>query len=322
MVLKRIFLFISIIGYTSPVLSLSAITTEQYGGRFGDQLLLYCFGKYCAKHLNVPFLFRPFPNSELLALYDCERHYTNQQFRQKRVLRYNKGDRVNVELNTLYEVPFWAPTNFLEEVAKDKELTAELREMIKPRYGMQESNLPNDRVTVAVHVRKGGGFDRPLLSRQRYTKEDLQEAKQYGNRYVGGNYQDVLNAPKFPPDQFYIDQIIHLSEILYDQPLYVFIFTDDQNPAKIMDVYKQAVNKSNIVFDCRRENNHHTMNIVDDLVAMAQFDYLIRPESAFSIISQIIGEHKLIIHPISIHWYGDILHVENVEIIDRTKSAL
>lgn len=293
----------------------SFVTTEQYSGRFGDQLLLYCFGKFAAKHLNLPFLFRPFPNSDLLALYDCENHYTGMHI-NRRILRYNKGDKVAVEQNTLYEVPFWAPSNFLEEVAKDKDLTNHLCHMIRPRYAIKEFALPTDRASVAVHVRKGGGFDRPLLSRQQYSKEQLAQAKQNGRRNAG-NYQDILNAPKFPPDQFYIDQIVHLSQLLKDQPLYVFIFTDDQNPLKIMQEYEKVINKSNISFDCRHEKNHYSMNIVEDMIYMSRFDYLIRPESAFSIISQIIGKHKMIIHPASIHWYGDILHVEEIEMIFR-----
>jgi hypothetical protein len=311
--LYRSLIFFSVLFNSLIIVPQSYITTEQYGGRFGDQLLLYCFGKFCAKHLNMPFVFRPFPNSELLKLYEAETHFKQQPYKQKKILRFNKGDKITIMPDTLYEVPFWAPSHFLKEVAKDKELTTHLRQMIKPRNKIKEFSLPSDKLTVAVHVRKGGGFDRPLLSRQRYTKDELEQSKMLGKRCAFGNYQDVMNAPKFPPDQFYIDQIIYVSESLNNRPLYVFIFTDDQNPKKIMQEYKEAINRDNIIFDCRQEKNHHTMNIVEDMMAMAKFDYLIRPESAFSIIAQIIGNHKMIIHPAKINWYGHILHVEEVE---------
>ena len=161
----------------------SMVTTESgVAGRFGDQLLLYCKGKFQAKRLGLPFFSKEFPNSHLLVLYDKEQHYimaTERQFRQKRKINYERGMQTYIEQDTLYEAQFFGHSDFLEDIARDKDLIMHLRQMIRPKNLTKEFKLPSDIVTVAVHVRKGGGYDKPLLSRQYYSQEELNLAKKF-----------------------------------------------------------------------------------------------------------------------------------------------
>jgi len=117
-------------------------------------------------------------------------------------------------------------------------------------------------------------------------------------------------SDKFPPEQFYIDQIIRLSEKLGDKQLYVHIFTDDKNPNLLLSKMKTAVNKSNVKF------NHidTKYNLIQDLYFMSKFDVLIRSQSNFSRTAQLMGNHRLVIYPIKWQWVGNKLIVTQVAI--------
>ena len=181
----------------------------------------------------------------------------------------------------------------------------EIKKMIKPYKPLPEFNLPENIITVAVHVRKGGGFDAPLLSKQK-----------------SPFYADQRWPTKFPPDQYYIDQIKQLSEMLGDPPLYVHIFTDHQKPTEIVERYRKAVSKPNITYHCREEGNRHDRNILEDLFAMAKFDCLIRGSSHFSLSAQLIGNHMIVIHPKKAKWEGNKLIIEEVNTIIKCPSLL
>src|SRR5439155_21357397 len=121
-----------------------------------------------------------------------------------------------------------------------------------------------------------------------------------------------------------IDQLIFLSELLNDQPLYVYIFTDDKDPLSLMHLYEKVINKPNIQFDCRKEKNQHNMNVLDDYWNMAQFDCLIRSSSLFSCSAQLLGNHKIIISAQHGEWIGDILVINKIGITvyNKKKNSL
>lgn len=128
---------------------------------------------------------------------------------------------------------------------------------------------------------------------------------------------------KFPPAQYYIDQVKLLSEILENRPLYLYIFTDDKNPKALCKKIKTAVNKSNITFACRSDNNKHLIHSTsfDDLFSLAQFDCIIRSASNFARISQIIGKHKIIIFPTHATWVNNKLIMDTINIIINNSDA-
>lgn len=85
-------------------------------------------------------------------------------------------------------------------------------------------------------------------------------------------------------------------------PLYVFLFTDDCNPQRLVDKYKKLVGNSNIEFACRTERTDYFYNVLEDFFSMMYFDILIRPDSNFSIMAEKLGFHSVIISP------GDFLN--------------
>lgn len=298
----------------------SAITYNLNGGRFGDHLIIYIKAKWLAYKYQIPLLYRPFRYSEYLKLHDLEEIYIRDkhdpQFRVQ-VLRY--GDRVPLnstqrkclekDLNidrdsaTLYWVNFYLKLSdwHRTDQISDEKFINELKRSIAPRVPIAPLRLPKNRLTVAIHVRRGGGYEKP-------------------NYNIDPEKGPVFPPLRFPPDQFYIDQLKVISDMFAPQLLYVHIFTDDPEPQKIVDKYSVALNNPRIVFGCRTKNNSHDKNVLEDFFGMSKFDCLIRPESGFSRAAQLIGNHKLVIAPKAFRFEGDQLIITDVKIIHKNEA--
>ncbi len=280
----------------------SAVTYTLSGGRFGDNLISYCHAKWFSYKHAIPLAYIPFNYSNMLKLHQQEMPlsaFSLGYFKQRITLQRYAPDMI-IEPNTLYVLP-----NFPEaELDRDKDKTdnfkqfvvdwndpvfkKSLKEAIAPAYECSCLSLPLDMLTLAVHVRKNSnGFDGPLW----YHMKEFD--------YVQGHINPVSGSPaKFVPDRFYVDNIKKLSEMLGHKPLYVFIFTDDQNPLKIMNDLKRQVNLPNLQFDCRRGRHSHTMHVLEDFFSMINFDFLIRADSYFSLACAKIANFKIEISPV------------------------
>ena len=240
-----------------------AVTYETPGGRLGDQLIAYMHAKWISYLYEIPLVYKPFCYSHDLVLDEkeelCEALHARNY---KHTLKIQNLQ--TIEENTLSDVLFI--TQFFPESSyelkqakwpifpinwKDPQFIALLRTLIYPKHPLLHQALPIDRVSVAVHVRRGGGFDDPA---------------QYSHWPL-----------KFPPDNFYIAQIRKIYEIL-KQPLFIYIFTDDPLPDSIAESYASALTDIDVVFAYRTEGNSHKTNVLTDLFDMMRYDCLIRPE--------------------------------------------
>ena len=199
----------------------------------------------------------------------------------------------------------------------------EIAQLLMPKKTF-DYPLPHNIITVAMHMRKGGGYDKPLASE---LYRPAQSAEGTGRRTCRYAYVDRNEPYKFPPEQYYLDQLIFLHTLLDKQPLYVHLFTDDQNPQDIADRIQTKLHEAgitNIFITYRKETNRHDMNIIEDIYTMSRFDYLIKSESHYPWIAQMIGKHKAIFSPISFVWRGDFLdfNVTEIAIPDRTNHVL
>jgi hypothetical protein len=147
----------------------------------------------------------------------------------------------------------------------------ELRALLSPVDQMPSITLPSGYISVALHMRTGIGFD----------SEELPS-----------------HFPlKCPPFNYYI-KALELVSILFDQPLYVFIFTDHPNPPELQQKLSSIFSGYKIRFDCRRSDNAHDKNVLEDFFALGQFECLIRPDSNYSLIASKIFSHKVVISPL------------------------
>jgi hypothetical protein len=296
MVFRKNLLILCIVSYAITLLgkdnpSISGITYIVYSeGRFGDKLLTYCRAKWLAYKYNIPLLYKPFIYSDQLMLHMTESHYENSKntFKGAIILK-DKSTPIERNKGVLYTLPYF-PESEIELTSEslglvslcrinwqDKGFLSILRNYIRPRYHLTLTSIPKNCITVAVHVRKGGGFDPVNL--------------------IGVFPVLGLHALKFPPDSYYIEQIKRVSDLLHNQPLYVHIFTDDSNPVAIVKQYKAAVNRSNIKFGCRTSNNSHSSNVLEDFFSLPKFNCLIRSDSNFSIVASKLGNYRIVISP-------------------------
>jgi len=267
----------------------NAVIPEYSGGRFGDNLVTFAHTLYFAIKNQSQILHIPFKYSDQLMLdimLQKDSPIVEKSFAQKSYFYRNGNVLVDQdEKNTLFIITHF-PTSRLEYVPEyatqrylsfgvdwnDKNFKDSLRALIAPKKPLRLIDVPENKISVAVHVRKGTGFDDPSI------------------------HTDRFNIFRFPPDEYYINQIRALSQHFKNQPMYVFIFTDDPNPKALVDKYKQLIDIPTIEFGCRTDN-HHTKNVLEDFFSMLDFGFLIRPESNFSIMAEKIGYHLLVISP-------------------------
>jgi len=100
--------------------------------------------------------------------------------------------------------------------------------------------------------------------------------------------------------------------------LHVHIFTDDQNPNYLKNLFEQRF--KNFTFSCRQSKNRHNLNVVEDFFAMQDFDILIRSGSLYSYYAWQFGRHSIMICPKKMGTFNEqtgYWSVEETEIIQR-----
>lgn len=267
----------------------SAVTYALSSGRFGDHLVSYCHAKWISYKYNVPLFYKTFEYSDQLMMHVLEIPYTKEVEQQfKEIIAYSKiADQLYPESGDLYVVPFFPETTFAFHSLKsvyfsvdwsDQEFKKQLQKMICPINPIKVPVIPEKCVSIAVHVRKGTGWDIPgyRLTPQRLT---------------------ACMPGRIPPDLFYIDALKRLVKLFSDNNLYVYIFTDHDKPADLAQKYQEAVNCDRMIFDYRKTENNEFINVLEDFFGMTYFDCLIKADSHFSIMASKLGDYKVIISP-------------------------
>lgn len=282
-----------------------AVTYELSPGRFGDNLLSYIHAKWISYKYNIPLLYKRFVYSDRLVLHTCEPSYEENKKRFSSTVLL--GHAVNIDVSDkrskLYVVPYFPASRYelkygisfsgaswysFEIDWSDKYFIQELRKVIAPITPIARMNLPTNRITVAVHVRRGGNHDTP---------------------------ETVAAFPmKFLTDEFYITQINQLYYLLHEGPLYVYLFTDDTNPMRMMSMFQERLKGLDIQFDCRKGYNSDTVNVLEDFFALQQFDCLIHSESNYSLIMSKLGDYLVSIYPDSFRKINNTIVYDNINV--------
>lgn len=272
---KILFLLLAV-----QTISPHAITYELNGGRFGDNLSTYCKAKWFCYKFGIPLLYKSFEYSNQLQLHQHEQLFTEEQTNTfDSIVKVKTVDDIikNKQKNVLFVTNFYSQTPGLYEFGLQNPAFSEhIKTMLTPLCPPTLSKETNT-ITVALHVRKGGGFD-------------SQSA-----------YQTW--PTKFPANSYYIEQL-KLIRNLIDKSflLVIHLFTDDPNPEALVQKYRNALNDSSITFSYRTENNSHKANVVEDFYSMAQCDCLIRSSSLFAKAAQLLGDFKIMIYPVQGYW--------------------
>lgn len=280
----------------------SAVTYTFSGGRFGDNVLSYCRAKWISYVYDIPLLYVPFEYSDQLMMHRLEIHLSQDLINQfEKVVFYKEvNGHIDPNSNILYVINFFPESKcernctrfpYLFDVDwNNRYFKKLLQRMIAPTAQLPSMVLPKDQITVAVHARLGTGFD----------------------IYPGQTFVDLVKrAPiKCPPHSFYIKSIKKLATEFPDKKIYVYIFTDHDNPYEVMQAYEKLIDDQRITFACRLEENKHYLNVIEDFFGFTQFDCLIRPDSNFSIVASKIADYKVLIVP------GSMTEINGEIIID------
>lgn len=291
-------LLLVLVCITLPISGTSMITYGLCGARLGDHLTGYCKAQWYAYIYRLPLLYKPFAYSDQFALHTIEKRYTDEIAKSfDEIIQVSSENDIKMHLykkNVLFVVYSLSnPSDLYDCCLESSGFEKRLLDALTPLILIPELIVPEGSISVALHVRKGGGFDQPLST-------DKQQ-KVSGQRPVDQSW-----PTKFPPDEYYIEQLKVVRRLCdSNKNLEVFLFTDDLDPAGLVEKYSVALNDPTIHFSYRAQGNSHDKNVMEDLFLMAQCECLIRADSFFSRISQLVGNHRIIISPSHGKWENE-----------------
>ena len=194
----------------------SYVTYSKSGGRFGDNLLVYLQAKWLAMQNGLPLLFVPFNYSSELVADDAEMHFDPASYCRLRRMTVREGTKIDAELPLLYECPYF-PAFEEEQRAggwyafvvdwKDPEFRKEALAMIAPKRMLDLVWPKKGAISVAIHVREGGGFDT--------------------------DHTRLFDPLKLPPLPFYVEALSKVIEMFPEREFYCYVFTDAMDTKSI-----------------------------------------------------------------------------------------
>lgn len=306
--------------------------TPRAGGRLGDWVIAYCKALYYSQETGIPITLPHIDHASAFLFYEQEEQVGALSFDRTVVVK-KPADIKPLRGNILFVVDLFTPLSaerdfgesdfFVEEIcekmAQKPAYAARLKHMLQPSVPYTKVPIFNDGISVAVHIRRGSGADMPLFSQQLYTSDEANMAD-VGKRAHHSCAVDVGFPLKFPPEQFFVDQINGLAKLLPTHVLHFCIFTDDAYPEELLERIKKNCPITNGDFSLSNAHVWHE-KIEDDLFAMTHFDCLIRSCSHFGGIAQIMGDYKLIVSPTKFAWHNKCLVIHEVALTFRDKKT-
>ena len=292
------------------------------GGRFGDNLKAYGHARWIAFTHNWDFYYREFEYSDKLAMHTihkhrfvepCEKNFVGIEYESE--IPADESIAEGTLFMTLGFIGF-APKNRIDY--NNPEFLALMKEEIRALEPINKVVLPKDMLSVAVHVRRGGGWDRPLYQEDTLvTGIGPEPSAAYNGRCVDQDY-----PTRFAPDTFFIDQLRYVLDVYPEKKIYAHIFTDDPSPHLIAQKYERILNNPRLKLGYRMAENSHALNVLDDFFSMAEFEVLIRPSSCFSRMAGHLGRPKLEIWPNKHRWEGRKLIMTEICVQERDKEQI
>jgi hypothetical protein len=305
-----------------------ALSYKLNGGRLGDHIYSFCLAKWLAYKHGIDFYYVPFESSDVFSIKKYEKLLTKKRKKKfKKIIRIRTEEDLVYQLktvreNTLFLVEFLAKICARQGIKKtdplmkgtvaanwlflfmkqNPQFEAAIKRDLKLQQNFHDIDAPREMITIAVHVRKGGGFDAPLISCQYIDQEFVDVGLQQRDN-SHNDQADRKHPLKFPPEQYYVEQLIKIADMLNDRPIWVCIFTDDQDPEGLVKRFEQRINRSNVkLVAAHNGHNIFQKNMLEDVYQMACFDCLVKPASHFSWIAQLIGRHRMIVYPQWVEW--------------------
>ncbi len=274
------------------------VSYSKGGGRFGDNLLIYLHAKWLSYRDGVPLLYVPFAYSTELMLDQKEVRFNALKHYALRRMVIRRGTKIEPSLPFLYECPYF-PALEEEQIEggwfsfsvdwKDLEFRQVALAMIAPKEKLDLIRPPEGAISVAIHVREGGGFDT--------------------------DHTRLYDPLKLPPMPFYIEALSRVIGLFPSKKIYCRIFTDAVDTNGIAEELAKAIPLgADVILDYREEGNHHTKNVMVDFYSLFHFDVLIRPRSNFSIVPALLHDYAVVCSPVEYVRTGEKIEITRIEV--------
>lgn len=281
----------SINGNECPPPQNNAVSYGLTAGRLGDHLLAYLDAKWISHFYKLPLLYRPFEYADAFAfsrlepftLENCAQNYTRVPLEEQEDLKKIKP----TDSKTLYMSSKFA--NVFNFDWKRDGFDQIVKKIMQPVAPVSTIELPKNKISIAVHVRKGSGKNNKL----------------------------VIDAQprRFPPDSYYLAQIRRVLQLFQGLPVYFHIFSDSPDIDKIADLYRQRIKSRKATFGFSKTSQEEA-DIIKDFFDLTKFDGIIRARSNFSIAASRIADYAVSISP------GHAIKRRNKAIIDKVDTVI
>ena len=134
---------------------------------------------------------------------------------------------------------------------------------------------PSGYISIALHVRRGGG---PFDPTSFYDSQNFSIA----------NLMDSQHPLKFPPLILYFEKLRRLLTS-HSKKYFVYIFTDAPDIVNIVNIFKKEFEGfNNVIFESRNKFCGYDDNVLEDFFSMIGFDYIVRGDSNYSKLAEIL----------------------------------
>jgi hypothetical protein len=283
----------------------SRISYEIDGHHLGNNLMSYIRAKWLSSHYNIPLLYKPFPFANQLVLHEQEKKKFSNPVLSKleAVVIKNEFDLCFEDSSpTLYMLPNYIEPEiewndnapFIEVNWQNKDFKKLLKKLLKPLNSIPVVNFPRQRISVAVYIPS------PFTKDGRETKNNL--------------------PLQYPPDSYYIEQINRLSDLFFQRPLFVYLFTENRNPKDILDKFKNTVSAPNILFESKTSDKITRVSSVEDFANMGKFDCLIRPANNLGFLLEQLNDYLITVKPVHFVHKNNRVHIDEFYLKFRDRN--
>lgn len=335
MITKKKLFFLNAFFFLTILLNCkNGISYQLTKGRLGDQMIAYAQTLWFSHIYDLDFFYNPFDHASNFVLHtahnlvyskDIEAEFnkivpitknTSFDFNDEKTLYFNS-------LNTK-KSPF-ENLDSIQKIALEypwfKKL---LQQLFTPIFYIQKLNIPKEFISVAVHIRMGSGTDKGCISKPFFNTLEYYNLpeKIIDKSDLKKLFSDEQYPNKFPPYQFYIDQINLLIRLFPNKKFLIYIFTDHKNPIYVANLLSNHIDSKNqCLFKTSLSKREKPLSSVEqDFYWMSQCDFLIRAGSNLSRAAQLFGNHSLVIYIKNARWHEDAVIPDSIGILAYNKN--
>lgn len=306
-----LFILIGSAATDPPKASPHAITYEYCAGRFGDKLLGYAQARYLSYATSLPFLSRPFPNSEYLTIEYQSLPFAQQASQYQSVFHIRSAETLTEFFRKIGD-PATPPTLFMVDYFpsdtsewdwpytwwtsalvipwNEEGFAHYLKKSLEPKTLIPDLTVEG-RLNVADHIRFLSGQD---------------------------GVDSIISFPlKHPKLDYHERQIRRVYELNGKKPMHVFLFSDTKTPLVFLEQIRSRFKDADILFNIQVLENPDINYVIQDFFAMQKFDVLIATQSNFSMMASRLGDFDMVIFPV--HAIGEYPHsqIDRIQLISK-----